>query len=107
MTNFSNMYFICDCCSFQCQMLIITRLLLLGFYFLCEHTALGFQFCQITSIVWPASSTAILIYSSCMKALVILVNCADRYTDYKMFCNTYICFTNTAFGRKTKTFIQS
>jgi len=32
MTKFSNMYFICDCCSFQCQMLIITRLHLLGFF---------------------------------------------------------------------------
>lgn len=79
MKIFSNVYFICDCCSFQCQMLIITRLHFLVFFnFLCEHTALGFHFFQITSIIRLASSTAILIYSSYMKSLAILVSCTDN-----------------------------
>lgn len=48
------------------------------FNFLCEHTALGFHFFQITSIIRLASSTAILIYSSYMKSLAILVSCTDN-----------------------------
>lgn len=90
MTNFSKMYFICDCCSFQCQMLIIKSLHLLGFFKLSLWTySIRIPILSNHFHLRPASSIGILIYSSSMKSLAVLVSCTHNYIQISRYFAIY------------------